>query len=470
MTSVESPIIASQPPGIQDPTAGNTEFVPDPSPVQGPDGRIVGDVIRKPTASKTPENKIDESKEEPNDIMTTDTNKTKDKPRVTELRILEPDKEKKEDETPDHVIDIVKQSKLQESSRTVSDFGELPQSRPLTETSARDGTKVSIDVEKEKYDSRTDLATDTKTPFSVRVERKPLHTAQTRSHSDYFSKTPSTSRYTYIAASLSQYTGFHPDIKGKENFFSEIPPQQMRVRRPPKLVRLATVTMSPKTKPAPRGPSLYYEEPKKPSKVITWDEANEARPPLRIDMEGPGPTNYSPRNKPLHETNSPAWSFGSRCQPEKAGGSRTSWEKTWFSTPSVWTNKVDFYNDSAWPSPTHYKSRPVLGPRQRTMTEAPSFTIGTRNEMTMAKADSTKEPSPVDYDKDIADKIVHTRGPSFSHQFRREGTIMWGSQDRTPGPGAYTPNYSYNKRHGPSYSIRNLRREKSHVLGPFSTF
>ena len=72
-----------------------------------------------------------------------------------------------------------------------------------------------------------------------------------------------------------------------------------------------------RTKPAPRGPSLYYEEPKKPSKVITWDEATEARPPLRIDMEGPGPTNYSPRIKPLMETNSPAWTFGGKCQPEK---------------------------------------------------------------------------------------------------------------------------------------------------------
>jgi hypothetical protein len=67
----------------------------------------------------------------------------------------------------------------------------------------------------------------------------------------------------------------------------------------------------------PRGPSLYYEEPTKPKKVITWDEANEARPPLRIDMEGPGPTNYSPRNKPLNETNSPAWTFGSKCFIEK---------------------------------------------------------------------------------------------------------------------------------------------------------
>lgn len=225
-----------------------------------------------------------------------------------------------------------------------------------------------------------------------------------------------------------------------------------------------------RTKPVPRGPSLYYEEPQKPKKVITWDEAMDARPPLRVDMEGPGPTAYSPRNRPLKETNSPAWTFGSKCFIEKGGGSRTSWEKTWFQNPEVWTSKVDFYNDSAWPTPTHYRHRPALGPRQRTMIEAPSFTIGTRREMTLNKMGSDKEPSPVDYDKDMADKIVLKNAPAFSHQFRREGTVVWPSKDKGPGPGSYSPKYAYNKPHGPAFTIRSLRREKSHVLGPFSTF
>lgn len=75
-----------------------------------------------------------------------------------------------------------------------------------------------------------------------------------------------------------------------------------------------------RTKPQSRGQmaSLYYEEPKKPPKVITWDEANNARPPLRIDMEGPGPCTYSAHNvKPLNETNSPVWTFGGKCDPER---------------------------------------------------------------------------------------------------------------------------------------------------------
>ena len=252
MTTIES----AQPPALdlQDPTAGHTEIVPDPNPAQGPDGRLTGgDSIQNQTPTKviTPDdgNKTNEAQEkrQSNEETSLDVSKTdKDKPKVTEIRILEPDKEKKKEEIPDHVIDIVKQSKLQDTHRSGSDIGELSHSRPLTETSLRDGTKASVDTEKEKRDIKTEPGRDTKTPFSVKVERKPLHTAQTRSHSDYFSKTPSTSRFTYIAASLSQYTGFQPDFKGRENFFQQVPEQQMRARRPPKLVRLATVTMSPK--------------------------------------------------------------------------------------------------------------------------------------------------------------------------------------------------------------------------------
>ncbi|KAH3778172.1 uncharacterized protein LOC127845215 [Dreissena polymorpha] len=375
----------------------------------------------------------------------------------------------------DHVIDIVKQSKLTESVKQApSEMGEFPefQSRPLTETSFRDGTKMSYDTGRDtqrdaRKESRFDNDRDSsKTPFSVTIERKPLHTAQTRSHSDYYSKTPTINRYAHIATSLGQFYGLVQDPNTREARF---PSQMPRMRRPPKLVRLATVTMSPKTKPMPKAPSLYYEEPKKPKKLITWDEAMESRPPLRVDMEGPGPTRYSLTNRPLNETNSPAWTFGSRCFVEKSGGSRTSWEKTWFQTPEVWTSKVDFQNDSAWPTPNNYKARPTLGPKQRTMAEYPSYSIGTRKELSLGKAGADKEPSPVDYDKDTADKLVLRTAPSFTHQFRREGTVIWQSKERSPGPGTYSPNYSYNKTHTPAFTIRSLRREKSHVLGPFST-
>ncbi|KAL3871496.1 hypothetical protein ACJMK2_039490 [Sinanodonta woodiana] len=235
-------------------------------------------------------------------------------------------------------------------------------------------------------------------------------------------------------------------------------------------VRPGFWTYHGRTKPLPKGPSLYYEEPKKPRKVITLNEATESRPPLRVDMDGPGPWTYSPRNKPLNETNSPSWTFGAKTQPEKDGGSRTSWEKTWFQSPEVWSNKVDFHSDAAWPTPTQYKQRPTLGPRQRTMPESPSYTIGVRKELSLVKSGADKEPSPVDYDRDKADVIVMKRGPAFSHQFRREGTLVWSSKDKTPGPGAYNPTMNFSKPHNPAFTIRSLRREKSHILGPFSAF
>ncbi|XP_022320017.2 uncharacterized protein LOC111122525 isoform X2 [Crassostrea virginica] len=248
------------------------------------------------------------------------------------------------------------------------------------------------------------------------------------------------------------------------------PPKHIRV--PTKLIRLATVTMSAKTKPAPRPPmsSLYYEEPKKPRKVIGWDEANSARPPLRIDMEGPGPCTYSPQNKPLYETNAPSWSFGSKTQPDKDGGGRTSWEKSWFQGPHLYQQKTDFFSDNSWPTPSSYTQRPLLGPRQRTTLEAPSFSIGVRRKFDLAKPESTKQPSPVDYEKNQADKVVYRSSPCFSHQFRREGTILWSHNEKTPGPAAYSPRVEQSKLMRPAFTIRSLRREKSHVLGPFSTF
>lgn len=238
-------------------------------------------------------------------------------------------------------------------------------------------------------------------------------------------------------------------------------------------VKIANWSFCARTKPQSRGQmgSLYYEEPKKPAKVLTWEQANNARPPLRIDMEGPGPCTYSPHNvKPLNETNSPVWTFGGKCDPERDGGCRTSWEKTWFQSPHIWQTKVDFYNDTSWPSPNNYRQRSLLGPRQRTYTEAPSFSIGTRKEFSLEKKGAEKDPSPNNYEKEQADKATFPKAPSYSHQFRRSGTILWAHPGKTPGPAAYTPRFESGKTNKPAFTIRSLRREKSHVLGPFSTF
>ncbi|PVD21997.1 hypothetical protein C0Q70_17800 [Pomacea canaliculata] len=241
----------------------------------------------------------------------------------------------------------------------------------------------------------------------------------------------------------------------------------VKLRRPAKYASAGTTTVSSVRvrRSLSHGPSLYYEE-RKAQKVITWSEATNARPPLRIDMEGPTPCTYSPRVKPLQETNAPAFTFGSRCQPEKDGGSRTSWAKTWFQTPHVWLNKVDFGREELWPSPAQYHKPSCLGPRQRTMPEAPSYTFGHRSEYSIVKQGAGKEPSPNEYQPHLADKIVLRRSPAFTHQLRREGTVLWGASEITPGPAFYNPVVP--SREAPAFTIRGIRRENTHLPGPYS--
>ncbi|XP_041370662.1 uncharacterized protein LOC121384363 [Gigantopelta aegis] len=272
---------------------------------------------------------------------------------------------------------------------------------------------------------------------------------------------------TQIARLPSPKAGVRGTVKGATgNMLS-------RGRIPPKLIRLATVTVATRTR-TPRTPShvpsLYYQEPFKRQKVISWDVANNARPPLRIDMEGPGPCSYSPRNKPLNETNAPSFTFGSKCYIEKDGGSRTSWEKSWFQSPHVWTNKTDFSSDGPWPAPSSYRQLSLFGPRQRTATEAPSYSFGRKSAVfSLNKPGSDKEPSPVEYDRHLADNLILTRQPSFTHQFRVHGTVLWGSRELTPGPAAYSPKIAPS-RFRTAFTIQGTRREKSQKLGPFSTF
>ncbi|KAH9503385.1 Protein stpg3 [Bulinus truncatus] len=249
--------------------------------------------------------------------------------------------------------------------------------------------------------------------------------------------------------------------------FQLIKPTRNRI--PPKLVRLATVySTSSKSQRVPKGPSLYYVEPKCPPKVISWDEANNARPPLKLDMEGPSPWTYSPNNKPLNESNAPAYTFGTKCYTEKAGGSSTSWGKTWFQPIDPWHNKSDFQRETKWPTPNQYKKPSLLGPRQRTMPESPAYTFGHKYQIIGSKSGNQTLPAPSDYNREKADNLILRSSPSFSHQFRREGTVLWCSLERNPGPAAYTP-LVRPRLEQPAYSIQGIRREKSQLLGPFST-
>ncbi|ESP04979.1 hypothetical protein LOTGIDRAFT_230033 [Lottia gigantea] len=235
-------------------------------------------------------------------------------------------------------------------------------------------------------------------------------------------------------------------------------------RVPAKLIRLAS--RSARNSADSEGKSTFYSPPKPTPKVVSLDEAINSRPPLRIDLDGPNPCTYSPRNKPLHENNSPSWSFGKKCYIEKSGGARTSWGKMWYQTPHVWQYKVDFNADVEWPSPAHYPQPPLLGQKQPTVHEAPSYSIGVRkNTSSSYRIGVENMPSPIDYDRQTADRLTHPRQPAFTHQFRREGTVLWGNTEPTPGPGSYSPRGTSLHR---SHTISGCRRDKSHSLGPFS--
>lgn len=345
--------------------------------------------------------------------------------------------------------DIAKRPKANEAKNDIDGKTEMT-------TSSRPVTGVSV---KHIGDDKTETSRDTNSPS----KRNGV-----RSYSEYGRS--SSNRQSVLAPGKGRFDPIPPP--NGSNYRGMPSPTPKHIRVPTKLIRLTTVTVSAKTKPAPRPPmsSLYYEEPKKPKKVVGWDEANSARPPLRIDMEGPGPCTYSPQNKPLYETNAPSWSFGSKTQPDKDGGGRTSWEKSWFQSPHIYQQKTDFFSDNAWPTPSSYTQRPLLGPRQRTTIEAPSFSIGVRRKIDLSNPGSFKQPSPGEYEKNQADKVVYRSSPAFSHQFRREGTVLWSHNEKTPGPAAYSPRLDNSKLMSPAFTIRSLRREKSHVLGPFATF
>lgn len=218
-----------------------------PEPVKIPIEQTEADEIEDNTiTNESKENVVLENKDKMGTSKVDTVSRDSANAKVTEMKAPDIDFEDTPDKTEEN---MVKDSK---SRGIVSDFPsersdtvEPSQPRPLTETSARDGTKMSYHTEKDiKRDTRHDPDRDSsKTPFSVTAERKPLHTAQTRSHSDYYSKTSSSNRYAHIASSLGQFYGFVPDPNTADHRFSS---KMQRMRRPPKLVRLATVTMSPK--------------------------------------------------------------------------------------------------------------------------------------------------------------------------------------------------------------------------------
>lgn len=72
-----------------------------------------------------------------------------------------------------------------------------------------------------------------------------------------------------------------------------------------------------------------------------------------------------------------------------------------------------------------------------------------------------------------SDSLVDITLPEVISLFNDENKfsmLFFFFTEKTPGPAAYSPCLDNSKLMSPAFTIRSLRREKSHVLGPFATF
>lgn len=71
-----------------------------------------------------------------------------------------------------------------------------------------------------------------------------------------------------------------------------------------------------------------------------------------------------------------------------------------------------------------------------------------------------------------SDSLVDITLPEVISLFNDENkfSMFFFFAEKTPGPAAYSPRLDNSKLMSPAFTIRSLRREKSHVLGPFATF
>jgi len=212
---------------------------------------------------------------------------------------------------------------------------------------------------------------------------------------------------------------------------------------------------------------LSSESPYMPAKPPTWHEAMESRPPLRIDMSGPTPTSYSPRNKPLYETNAPAYSFGRKEAP-KDGSGQKAWSKLWFRSQSPFTHKTNY--ELQWPTPQQYFQRSTLGPKQASRPEFPSHSIGVRRSVNQTNKDVDARPASNQYQPEVAMVYVKPRAPAFTigSKFRKNS---WVKSLNVPAPDVYNLKSCLRavKPSHPAFTMCVERRYKRHDIGPFST-
>ncbi|CAF3800127.1 unnamed protein product [Rotaria socialis] len=172
------------------------------------------------------------------------------------------------------------------------------------------------------------------------------------------------------------------------------------------------------------------------------------------DNGSPSPCSYVLPRKSCREKNAPAYSFGTRCLVEKQGGSRTAWQKQWFSSPNPFTIKVDFNRETAWPTPVHYQAQPTIG-SQATKQTFPAWSFAAPS-LSSPPLIRENNPAPDTYDTTTAFRKLTAKSTPITLKSRVGGTQISTNQstDKTPGPGAHDESkFLSNRRSSPKHSF-----------------
>ncbi|XP_067825650.1 large ribosomal subunit protein mL41 isoform X2 [Heptranchias perlo] len=204
---------------------------------------------------------------------------------------------------------------------------------------------------------------------------------------------------------------------------------------------------------------------RKHHKNVKRKEAMASRPPLPIDKDEPGPKSYSPTSEPPPAPSTSTFSFSGKT-PNTEGGSQTSRDKAQSTDPSA--RKTIF--EAKWPTAFHYTQRSKLRPQQITKLSYPSYTIRQQIDNYVFATDKAYpvQPRPT-YNIVLADRLVLQNSAAYSMGQRLQG--IWQRTGSSPGPCTYDVDRAgpITSHRCPSYTIRGMRKEKRHDLGPFTT-
>jgi len=217
-------------------------------------------------------------------------------------------------------------------------------------------------------------------------------------------------------------------------------PPPLRNHLPPKLLNATPVTVVRRKKWRDFTED-YDSKSKSTTEAVVLPGIKDcitARPPMDMDLQGPSVYSYNiPKDKP-DMTSFPAYTFGSKSEPDRDGGDRTAWGKEWFSHNYVWLQRTDYDPRVSWPSPAHYDLPSSVGATGAPYYQSPAHSIGKRRAFSLVRKGLENEPAPTAYNYGVCKDRTMSKSSSYTiPQGRRRGTVLWSKRECVPGPGSY---------------------------------